>query len=286
MRELLNTNTKLLKTIDGFNFLIRGLSLAPANFSGHEVCAWRGACSEICSLWFSGRTVTASVRNAAIERAQLFFNDRPSFIRQLCAEIVLAGCKAAEQEAQLLIRLNTASDIVWERIAPQVLEVVSSVGGIAYDYTKARPTQRATLPNGYHLSHSVHEKTTMADIRNAIDMGRNVVPVIAARYQANGKAEHHKFGMLPESIRFVSGSDEFYLPCVDGDKIDARIPAVDGQGVAVVLRGKGGRAKVKQGVEGGFIFPVSDWQHGDKYASTLEESGIVKGTLLTCHLSA
>jgi hypothetical protein len=294
MRDLLSTNSKLEKTVDGHAFTIRGLSFAPANHSGREVCQWRGACADLCVLWFAGRTVTASVRNAAIERTKMFFADRPAFVRQLCAELTLASVKANSAGTQLLVRLNTASDIVWERVAPEVVEHIGALGCQMYDYTKARYSQRADVPSHYHLSHSIHEKTTLEDIEQAIDNGRNVVAVIESKYRANGRTK--AFGFVPDYIDFMSKDGKRSRPvwCVDGDQHDARVPAVDGRGKCVVLRAKGSRAKIEQAIDKGFVFMTGDnWTTREKTcqpwkqtSETLRDTGIIEGSRLFVRLSA
>lgn len=272
VRELLSTNTKLEKPVSGgLPYLVRGLSMAPANHSGYEVCKYRGACADACVLWFAGRTVTRSVRAAAIERTRLFFEDRPGFIAKLCEEITKAGDKAWRDGAQLAIRFNTASDLPFERIAPAIFEAVDSVGGVAYDYTKYPYDKRPDLPECYHLTHSISEDTTLSDIRGAIDRGRNVALVVNAPYNANGR--HRKYGYIPERVRFATGSECITLETVDGDSIgDVRTPETDGRGKVVVLRGKGGRARVAEAVTGGFIRSLS-WERTRGGGSYLEFSG-------------
>lgn len=252
MRELLSTNAKLEKPVNGGAYFVRGLSMAPANHSGFEVCKYRNKCTDACVLWFAGRTVTRSVRAAAIERTRLFFEDQPGFIAKLCEEIRAAGNRAWRAGAQLAVRFNTASDLPFERIAPAIFEAVADVGGVAYDYTKWPHDKRPDLPKCYHLTHSISEDTTFRDITGAIERGRNVALVVNAPYCANGR--HRKYGYIPERVQFAAGSRELILETVDGDAIgDVRTPETDGRGKCIILRGKGGRKRVAEAVAGGFI---------------------------------
>ena len=252
-RTLLSTNAKLEKPVTGHRFHVVGLSLAPANHSGREVCPARGACADACVLWFAGRTVMPATRNAAIERTRFYFEDRHAFITQLCDEIRTAARKAWRAGATLAVRLNTASDIVWERVAPGLFDVIQSVGAIAYDYTKFRPMQRCELPACYSLTHSVHERTTHHDVwRINQHHHRNLALVIDAPYNANGRSP--KFGLIPAKVIFrTPGHCDITLDTVDGDDIgDVRHEMTDGHDKCVILRGKGGRARVREAVAAGF----------------------------------
>jgi hypothetical protein len=294
MRELLSTNTKLLKPVSGGRYLVRGLSLAPANHSGYEVCPMRGVCADACVLWFAGRTVTRSVRAAAIERTRLWFEDRPGFIAKLCDEIMRGGIKAKKEGARLAVRLNTASDIPFERIAPAIFEVIADAGGIAYDYTKYPADNRHTLPGIYHLTHSVSERTTYGDVKSVVERGRNLAIVIDAPYNASGR--YRKYGFIPERVRFtahnaLTGHPPIELETVDGDAIgDVRIPATDGRGRAVILRGKGGRVRVAEAVADGFVRGIrkewrGEWSGG--YAETLPvDNSMRRPGVLDCVVAA
>lgn len=252
VRKLLTGNTKLDK-IPGVatRYLVRGLSMAPHTLSGRNMCPWAGACKAACVLWFAGRTVMANVRRAMIRRAKWFWGDRETFLSALCREIESLVRAANKIGAVPVVRLNVASDIVWERVAPVIFERFPNV--VFYDYTKAPHKARPVTPANYTLSHSFHERTTFADVSAVLSAGRNMVVVFDSIYNPRSR-NGRKFGALPESVTFV-GNDGATLtvPVVDGDAHDVRIPALDGRGVVVALRGKGGRARVADAVGEGFV---------------------------------
>lgn len=251
--ELLTTNTKLLK-IPGVDtrYMVRGLSLAPHKASGFNTCPHAGACAAACVLWFAGRTVMRAVRAAMIARTRLFYEDRPAFLSQLYRETERLLRAAEREDARPVVRLNVASDIVWERVTPEYFSAFPTL--TVYDYTKWPASKRAALPSNYFLSHSVHESTTFDDIRDAIDLGRNVVAVFDSTYKPrHPRGEKH--GALPAEV-IVHGScdtESFALQSVNGDVHDVRIPELDGTGRVVVLAGKGGAVRVEEAAVAGFV---------------------------------
>lgn len=248
VRRLLSTNTKLEKIPNTERrYLVRGLSLAPHAQSGRNVCPWAGACVAACVLWFAGRTVMKAVRDAMIARTKWFHADRAGFLSALTRELVALVRAAHKAGATPVVRLNVASDIVWERIAPELFNVP---GLIAYDYTKAPPRARRDLPANYFLTHSFHERTTLADIADAVALGRNIAVVFDSIYNGQRK----KYGAMPGQVVFTDASGAtITLPVVVGDSHDYRLPEIDGRGVVVGLGGKGGAARVAEAVAGGFI---------------------------------
>lgn len=258
--KLLTENTKLRKIpgVPGRPWRIKGLAISPARTSGREVCPWRTeGCSAVCNGLFSGGNNMPNTRRAMIDRARYFFEDRPAFIAQLMSELAAFYRDSVRKGYRPAVRLNVSSDIVWERIAP---EIFAEFPGISYyDYTKACVRHRPELPANYTLSHSIGEHTTVSDIAAAIAAGRNVVAAFNSSY-VWGKHVNAK-GYLPRRLSIVDRSGDiapFTLDCVNGDRHDLRLPIADGRGRCVALRGKGGRAKVAEGTAAGFIldFPA------------------------------
>lgn len=246
--KLLSTNAKLSK-IPGSNekFLIRGLSMAPHKMSGKNVCPWAGFCALVCVLWFAGRTVMENVRRAMIARTELFFTDRPEFLRQLYRELTALQRAADKAGATAAVRLNTASDVVWERVAPQIFRDFPRIS--FWDYTKAPATVRPTTPANYELVHSVSERTTWADVVAALDLGRNIVIVFNSIY----KPQQGEYGALPAVVTLQGPAGEtIEIETTDGDVSDPRFLRLDGVRRAIVLRGKGGADRVAQAVAAGF----------------------------------
>lgn len=256
VRKVLNSNTKLEKTPRGESIAVRGVTLAPAKRSGiANVCNHAtAACIAACCLWFSGRTVSADVRNAARNRTILLALWPERFARRLFAEVVAAATLAAVDGARFFLRLNTASDVRWP------IDFIASLPATVYDYTKdtekAHAYARGELPANYHVSLSVHESTRFADVATMIDNGGNVVVVVDSVYRANGR--HQRFGVLPARIVFTDGNgNRRTVETVDGDVSDVRVPEFDGRGVAVCLRNKGTNAAKAAAVSAGFARPFS-----------------------------
>lgn len=256
VRGILNSNTKLEKTPAGEAISVRGVTLAPSKRSGvANVCRFAtAACIKACCLWFSGRTVSASVRNAAINRTLLLAIWPERFARRLFAEVTAAAAMAAVDSARLFLRLNTASDVAWP------LDFIASLPATVYDYTKdvekAHANARGEHPENYHVSLSVHESSTFADVATMIDNGGNVVVVFDSVYSPSGKDP--RFGVLPARVVFTDGNgNRRTVETVDGDVSDVRTPEFDGRGRAVCLRVKGTNAAKESARAAGFARPFS-----------------------------
>ena len=126
------------------------------------------------------------------------------------------------------VRLNTFSDLPWERMFPWLL---AEFGGQFYDYTK--DWKRIVRPANYHLTFSVSHRTTEEMIDDALSAGRNVA-MVADRSAGNGRGE--------------CGTSWRGHRVVDGDQSDYR-PG-DGEGVLVHLYPKGRARSLERG---GFV---------------------------------
>lgn len=263
-KTLLGTNRKLSQPVGNDRWLIRGLSLAPNILSGHNVCPFATAgCIAACVLWFAGRTNSASVRARMIERTRMWFDDRRAFELQLGRELEKLCRDAEAKNARPACRLNVASDILWERKLPWVFKAFAPVA--FYDYTKYPASKRRETPPNYHLTHSVSERTSLADVQAAFALGRNVCIVFDADYRPSVS----QFGELPDRLLIMRGGSiegAQHAMCVDGDRHDLRIPAYDSRRCVVALRGKGGAARVADAMRAGFIQEIRHcrWSHADK----------------------
>lgn len=251
--ELLSSNTKLRK--GSRRFLIRGIALAPAKTSGHNVCPMAGFCASMCVLWFAGRTVTRSVRQAALNRTKLFFEDRNTFLGLLQAALDKLVRDSLKQRARPVVRPNAGSDLAWEKLHPEIFDRNPTV--TFYDYTKivnrAKAYAAGKLPQNYHLTYSINERSDMKVVRQLLESGVNCALVVdAAWFPQMGIV-----GRIPKT--YVIDGKRFHV--VDGDKHDLRIPELDGRGNIVALRAKGGIAAVLKGVAAGFAHKVKGGRH-------------------------
>jgi hypothetical protein len=242
------SNEKLAKSM-GRGFLVAGLSLRPANLSGYEVCPWRtSSCTQACVLEHAGRGNMANVQDARDRKTRLFFEDRPEFLRQLHKDLSKLESAADRQDLIPVCRLNVASDLPWERIDPALFSAHPAIR--FYDYTKGIKRLFGTLPANYELLYSYNEHSDPADVVRVLDAGHNVAIVFDTLYNP----AHGKVDPLPTSGRIPGTTRRFSV--VDGDQHDLRLRDIDGAGVIVGLRGKGGRKIVLAGVSGGFIVPT------------------------------
>jgi hypothetical protein len=257
VRSILSDNTKLRKLPNGQKVINAGVTLAPSKRSGIvNVCPHAtAACILVCVLWFAGRTVTRTVREAATKRTRLWFYDAAAFYARLSRELAALARKAARDGVRAFCRLNVASDIDHPH------EVVAAHPAITFydytkDYAKAAAYGRGELPANYHVSYSVSERTTFATARELNAAGVNMVVVFDSHYFG----PLHRFGVVPASVRFVSRTtgESFAVETVDGDIHDLRTPEFDGRGVVVALRAKSGQKLRERAKSMGFIksFPA------------------------------
>jgi hypothetical protein len=152
-------NAKLAKTPKGWRTY--GLSLAPARLSGHNVCASSTPeCRRNCLTFAGYGGIFPSVQKGRIEKTRQLFRNRPKFLAQLSKELENAQCLADRKGERLAVRLNVFSDILWERIAPQLFTEYPRIQ--FYDYTKhVKRFERflnGSFPSNYFLTFSRSER--------------------------------------------------------------------------------------------------------------------------------
>lgn len=209
-----DANAKFAKSKDA---VVYGLSLAPFNLSGHNVCPFSTPeCRRGC-VSFAGNGRYDVVSRARAGRTRFLREDPSAFLAILRNETERLQLRFPD----LAVRLNTFSDIAWERVHPEVF-----IPGVRYfDYTKdwSRSSSKA-----YHLTFSASEKTTDEQILKRTSAGENVAVVFDT---ARSKP-------LPETWLGVT--------VIDGDKSDVRFN--DPKGVIVGLRAKGRMRKGNWGM--------------------------------------
>lgn len=226
MPKLLSTNTKLAKSVEGH--LISGLQLAPSDESGFNTCkdASEG-CRDAC-LFKAGRGAMQNVIDGRIRKTLYFFKDRVGFFSDLVEDLGWLSRKATREAVKAAARLNTISDLPWERIKVpggdlSILELFPEIQ--FYDYTasleRALAFARGEMPKNYHLTFSRKEDNEEKCLE-AIKAGVNVAVV---------------FDKLPQTF--------YGRPVIDGDKHDARF--LDPKGVVVGLVEKGDAKKDDKG---------------------------------------
>jgi hypothetical protein len=217
--KLLSTNTKLEKGIKK-SWKTLGLSLAPANLSGKQLCPHRSAGCEYSCLNLSGMGVFSNVQEARINKSKFLIENRNEFLAQLEKELTNLH-KRATKGAKIAVRLNVLSDLPWHNL----IDMESFPLINFYDYTPnpKRMIQflRGGLPSNYHLTFSRKENNQQM-VELIASMGGNIAAV---------------FETLPDT----------YLGkrVIDGDETDLRF--LDPRGIIVGLKAKG---KGKQDTSG------------------------------------
>ncbi len=252
VRSILSDNTKLRKLPNGGRVINAGVTLAPSKRSGVvNVCPHAtAACILVCVLWFAGRTVTRTVREAATKRTRLWFYDPQRFYARLSRELTALAKRAARLGVRAFCRTNVASDIEHPH------EVYTAHPSVAfYNYTKsvehATAYGRGELPNNLHVSYSVSERSSFADCLALHRLGVNLVVVFDSHYFG----PLHRYGAIPARVVFRDRTtgEEFSTATVDGDIHDLRTPEFDGRGVTVALRAKGSKSLRAKAAAMGFI---------------------------------
>jgi hypothetical protein len=198
--------------------------MAPHRLAGAgNLCPNASAgCIALCLGEHSGNAALyPAVLRSRIAKAQWFMRDRKAFLIEMERHMRAARAQAAKAGLKLCIRLNGATDIAWEGLAPQLFAAFPDVQFVDYTKSKKRALAhaRGQLPSNYHLTFSRSE-TNEADCLEVLAAGGNVAVVFA--------------GAFPKT----------YLGArmVDGDQSDLR--HLEGkQGLVIALSPKGLKAK-------------------------------------------
>lgn len=193
-------------------------------------------------LWHAGRTVGPKYRAAAIRRTKMFFEDREGFLALMVADMQRLEREANDLEGRLAVRLNNASDISWESVAPWLFSQFPNC--CFYDYTKsvkralASAHRGANWPSNYWLTYSVSDAAgSDGNAESVLLAGGNVAVVVRPDFEAKRFRYSPLRGWndaLPKTLWYQGiGYD-----AVDGDQHDLRLPRFDGQSSVVLLRFK------------------------------------------------
>lgn len=200
---------------------IAGLALLPATYSNlANLCAFADSCADDC-VAYSGNGSFMTTQYARLARTEFLVKHPYEFFTLLTVELY----EARKKYPDLAVRLNTYSDIRWERVAPWLFSYFKSIQ--FYDYTKHTTASRPenTRPANYHLTYSVSENTTAKEIGKNADIGRPLAVVVGIR---SGKTKTGEMRPIPDTW---AG-----LPTIDGDISDARWTTPTGS--VVILRRK------------------------------------------------
>lgn len=213
-----DSNAKLLKSNRaGRGYRTFGLSLAPADASGYQMCASSSPGCRAACLFHQGRAKWPTAVVARVAKTVAFVEHREWFEERLRLDVALAVRHCRKHDLIPAIRLNVVSDVQWEAVFPWLFTRYEEVQ--YYDYTKharrALKFARGGGPANYHLTFSRSEVNDQ-DAQAVLAAGGNVAVV---------------FRSPPLPATWCG------YPVVDGDRTDLRF--LDGANVVVGLKAKG-----------------------------------------------
>ena len=209
--KLLKTNsenTKIKKSENGSEYRIASLSMMPDN----KICPSSKAagCFDSC-LKSAGMGIFKNVAAGRQARSDYWHDDQPAFLAQLMREISNFRKLCHKQGKKPAIRLNTISDIAWEKYGiPQAFPDVKF-----YDYTK-RANRLGKTPPNYQLIFSYSGRS---QYQNQVAMALKTGCPIAVVFNGDMPAEY-----MGRRV-------------IDGDKSD--LVNVDSGKVIIGLKAKG-----------------------------------------------
>jgi len=144
--------------------------------SGHNVCSSSSVGCRATCLNYAGHGRYPRTQLARIRRTKYFFEDRPTFMADVYSDIERLIRKCKKEGLLPCVRLNGTSDIVWERVWPDIFQAFPNVQ--FYDYTKHIKRCNPTwyLPSNYHLTFSRSEDN-QAECIEALNNGYNCAVV-------------------------------------------------------------------------------------------------------------
>ena len=224
------TNPKMARMERELGIRSWNLSLAASTASGFNVCPRSTpACEAIC-LMVQGRGKTSSVQKARIGQTVDLFQNRARFLADLSDDLDTVYRLVSKAGRRPVVRLNTFSDIRWERRLP--LDRWSDIQ--FYDYTKI-PNRRIEQFPHYDLTLSASETMSDADILQHLDNGRRVAVVFDSLYRRRDP--------LPTEWNGVE--------VVNGDNHDFRF--LDPPGALIGLSFKGSVREFEWAISKGFV---------------------------------
>lgn len=159
----IDTNAKTVKG-QKLNYVTGIVYLAPSNESGKfNTCpdASKG-CRETC-LFTAGRGAIKNVKEARIAKTLAFYHNKDKWMMQLIKEVSALVKKANKLGMTPCVRLNGTSDIPWERVKFDGMNIMEHFPHVQfYDYTKnlfrMMDFLKGMMPINYHLTFSRSEE--------------------------------------------------------------------------------------------------------------------------------
>jgi hypothetical protein len=218
-----NSSSKLLKNGKLSKQHTYGLYLSPASTSGYDVCSHSTPECRMGCLATSGHAAMDVIsgkfiiQNCRINKTKLFHEDQEFFMQWLVSDIKAKKILAEKQGFGFSVRLNCTSDINWQNVRLNGLNIFEIFPDVQfYDYTK-NPNKFMGKPENYHLTFSYTGKNWSL-CKNLLSRGFNIAMVFNVRKETE----------LP--TRFAG------FEVVNGDLTDYRV--ADSKGVIIGLKFK------------------------------------------------
>lgn len=202
MYELItDKQTKMEKALE-YGYYSTTMNLAPAyDYKGNNTCLFSGKCKPTCLRYTGRNRLVIDVRE---RKTELYYDDKEEFYHLLDSDLEQQVVRADNLDCLTTFRPNCLSDIRFER-DKECLELMDSYDIQWIDYTKWPSLYRCNLPQNYHLTYSLNEKSTKQVVEGYFERGFNVSVVFYGED-------------LPESYSW----EGLELPVCDGDKNDLR----------------------------------------------------------------
>jgi hypothetical protein len=221
--------------LTAIQYMVPSEKLCP--FAQIAGCARPGVC-----LFHTGNPVfMASKMIGRKKRTDLYLNDRPAYKLMLVKELRSFVRRCERNNLLPACRLNGTSDIVWEKIFPELFDMFPEV--TFYDYTKIAKRVSADwkLPSNYNLTLSYY-RAIRSECIDYLERGGRVAIV---------------FGGYGRNRQLPSAYCGFGVE--DGDTHD--LTFIRSRGEWIGLRAKGNAMKHSQ--SGMVVRPVAEMRHAE-----------------------
>ena len=199
------------------------LNLSPASTSGYNVCP--NSCPEcrMGCLATSGRAKVeihanhSIIKNARIKKTVQLHEEQQFFMEWLIADLKKWQSKAQRDGFFFSARLNTISDVNWQDIKINNLNIFEWFPGVQfYDYTKSL-VKFKNKPSNYHLTYS-YTGMNFDKCTELLNTGNNVAMVFNVK-------KPEDLPLMYKGFKVVNGDETDYRP-------------LDEQGVIIGLKWK------------------------------------------------
>ncbi len=225
-------NAKFGKSAKGAEVYQVGVTMAPATESGYDVCAYKSAgCSGSC-LNTTPRNTWDTAKLARIRRTLLVLVHPTEAKAYIARDLARCARKCHKNGWLLAIRLNTMSDLAWERLFAEIFKARGEAQFL--DYTKnpdrywqwlgqrrADPYKLERFAKNYHLTFS---RSELNEDKCRLFLHEGGTCTIVVRTEAD------------RAKLLANGYKGF--PCINGDLHDRRWEDKPGHWVVLIAKGK------------------------------------------------